>query len=1238
LSPTAAIAYQQKDDVLMDVSITAVKRLQVSLRKRVTWNYGSVVLFIALLCLLSPTQSYAQPEIGAEPGEAQSRALIPPNLKFEHLTTDHGLANNIVWGIVQDNRGFMWFSSLDGLNRYDGYNFKVYKHDPEDPNSLSDNLIRQIYSDRSGILWLTTFAGGLNKFDPETEEFVRYQHDPADPKSLSDNAVRAIYEDRAGDLWLGTLGGLNKFEPATGTFVHYRHDPADPASLADDQVFSIYEDQAGNLWVGTWNGGLDKFDRESESFTHFQHDPDDPNSLSHNSVTAIFQDKAAKLWIGTWGGGLNQFIPETMQFIRYQYDPGDPTSIGSDAVVAIYQDQSDLLWFGTLGGGLNLFDPPTATFIRYQHDEIDPYSLSHNDVTAIYEDAEGTLWLGTRTGGINKYYRRHFDTVQPDPFAASGIRATAGFAVYEDHEGLLWMGHESGLMMLDPKSGSYKNFQHDPNDPHSLSNSTVQAITEDRRGNLWVGTSSGLNKFDRETETFLYYLNDTADSNSLSADLVYAIAEDQAGMLWIGTFGGGLNRFDPETGKFKRYLHNPSDPTSLSANVVETVVEDHSGVIWVGTNGGLNKLNQETGEFTHFTNDPNDPQSLSDDSVLSLLVDDSGTLWVGTSGGLNRFDQKRQSFIRYTESDGLPSNRIDAIVEGEVAAKSEESSLWMTTNRGVTKFGQGSELFRNYDRSDGLEDNFALSLANSKSNSGEIFVGTASGFNVFVPAELQDNPYSPPIVITEIYLANRPIESSVDTDLPQSIMEIDQITLSHSEKVISLEFSGLSYQVPGKNRYRYMLEGFDEDWTEVGADRRFVTYTNLDPGDYTFRVLGSNNDGLWNEEGASITITITPPWWQTTWFRMAVFASLMGLMGLVLVGQGRRRRAREQELEALVTTRTQELAFAQAQIGTLFESSPLAIGTASLDGKILSGNAAMARMFGYSEDELIGANVTDFFQQAGQRKEIIKRLRSEKIVQTQGKQLKRKDGSLFYANISESILERENQEVILGVVDDITDQLAAEQALKEKDEAAAVAAERNRIANELHDSVTQSLYSASLIAEALPKVWTKHPQEARRSLEELRSLTQGAQAEMRTLLLELRPGELADRKLSELLRQLTDAMSARTDLPITVTVVGDCQLPTDVQIAYYRITQEALNNISKHARANRAWVNLRCGQDRVTLRVGDNGRGFDPAISQIHQLGLQIMRERAEAIGADLSITSQPGQGTEVKVVWQVAE
>ena len=427
--------------------------------------------------------------------------------------------------------------------------------------------------------------------------------------------------------------------------------------------------------------------------------------------------------------------------------------------------------------------------------------------------------------------------------------------------------------------------------------------------------------------------------------------------------------------------------------------------------------------------------------------------------------------------------------------------------------------------------------------------------------------------------------------------------------------------------------------TQGDSDPNRIVILTDDPSEYIFKVNGSNNDGVWNEEGTSIDITITQPWWQTWWFRGTLLLLASGLVLGVFIWQRRRRRTREQELEALVAARTQELKFAQAQIGTIFENSPLAIGTASLEGEILTANAAMSRIFGYPQDELIGVNVIDFFPDPEQRANLMKRLMTKEIIQIPMVQLRRKDGSLFYANLTESILARDDHDVLLGVVDDITTQVLAEQALRESEaleaKASAVAAERDRLARELHDSVTQSLYTSSLIAEALPKVWQTHPEEALISLDELRQLNLGALAEMRTLLLELRPDTLVDRPLGELLIQLAEAMSSRTNLPITTSMMGNCQLPLQAQVALYRIAQEALNNISKHARATRAWVNLRCSSELVTLRITDNGHGFDPSATGPHRLGLSIMRERVEDIGASLTIKSQPGQGTEILVEWQ---
>ena len=382
--------------------------------------------------------------------------------------------------------------------------------------------------------------------------------------------------------------------------------------------------------------------------------------------------------------------------------------------------------------------------------------------------------------------------------------------------------------------------------------------------------------------------------------------------------------------------------------------------------------------------------------------------------------------------------------------------------------------------------------------------------------------------------------------------------------------------------------------------------------------------------------TTNPPWWESNWFLGGLILIIIGGLIWIITSLPLRRRSREQELEALVAGGTQELAFAQAQINILFEDSPIAIGTASMEGVILTANDAMADIFGYPKEELLGTEIMAFFPDHELRRALIERLKVEKTIRALNLQLRRKDGSLFYANLTESILTREGKDVILGVVDDITTQVLAEQALKEKDEAAVIAAERERLARELHDSVTQSIFTSSMIAEALPDVWKTHPQEAMDSLKDLRQLNEGALAEMRSLLLELRPDEIADQPLDDLLYQLREAMSARSQLLITISISGEFRLEKPVQIAFYRIAQEALNNISKHSRAEQAWISLRCNPNGSSLHIRDNGVGFNPNSVHSTHLGLKIMRDRAESVGAQLSIASHPDQGTEVTVEWSV--
>jgi streptogramin lyase len=475
---------------------------------------------------------------------------------------------------------------------------------------------------------------------------------------------------------------------------------------------------------------------------------------------------------------------------------------------------------------------------------------------------------------------------------------------------------------VDPGSApaQFTHYRSDPSNPRSLSHNSVLSIVEDQLGMMWFGTlARGLDRFDHQTGQFIHYQNDPDDPQSLSHNIVRSLYVDSEETLWVGTFGGGLNRFDSQEEKFIRYQHDPDDPSTLSDNTVMAILEDNFRELWIGTLGGLNRFDRGTGEFVRYNHDPNDQNSLSHDNAVSLFEDQAGVLWIGTNGGgLNKFDRQNEQFIHYTEVNGLPSGTVMGITEDD------QGYLWLSTSQGLSKFDPHFETFRNYDTYDGLQGNQFNFNSLHKSGSGELFFGGVNGFNSFYPANIQNNAYVPPVVITDFQLANKPVDIGPDSVLQKSILETDKLALSYEDQVISFEFAALNYMSPEKNRYRYTLEGFDEEWTEVGSDRRFVTYTNLDPGEYVFRVIGSNNDGIWNEEGASINITIIPPWWDTAWFRGLALLLLVGLIFGTYRWRVRNVETRSQELEAQVVEKTYELNERVKELNCLYGISRLA--------------------------------------------------------------------------------------------------------------------------------------------------------------------------------------------------------------------------------------------------------------------------------------------------------------------------
>jgi len=867
--------------------------------------------FLAVLLAVSASA----PVVYAQQAQSPLSGGVNKYIKFDHLTTENGLSNDSVWGMAQDSDGFMWFGTFDGLNRYDGSSVKVFRHDPDDPQSLSGNAVRGMCIDHTGVLWIGTWGNGLNQFDRETEQFIRYRHDPDDPHSLSNDAIRAIYEDRAGTLWVCTMGGLNKFDRETKQFTRYRNESGNPDSLGNNIVWTVYEDPSGMLWIGT-EGGLDRFDPASVRFVHFRHNPDDSHSLSHNSVRSICMDQSGTLWIGTFGG-LNRFNQETEQFTRYKHEPTDSHSLTHDSVSLVYEDPTGILWIGTWGGGLNQFDRETETFTHYQSNAADSYSLNNDNVYLIYEDRAGISWIATDGGGVNILDRggKPFHHYRPIPDDPNSLSHNAVRALYEDRTGVLWIGTNSGgLNKLDRRTGQFTHYQHDTDDPNSLRSNSVWVIYEDRMGSLWLGGfGSGLNTLDQETEEFTHCRHDSTLPHSLSNNNVVAMYEDRAGILWIGTWGGGLNKFERETEQFISYQHNPAGPNTLSHNQVTTIYEDRAGVIWIGTMGGLNRFEPETGVFTRYLHDPANPNSLGNNSVISIHEDRGGRFWIGTiGGGLDKFDREHEQFIHYTIKDGLPGNTVFGILEEDVspdgAPNWEGGNLWLATTWGLSRFNPRKETFRNYDVSDGLQSNSFLPInAYHKSHRGELLFGGSNGFNAFYPDQIKDNPHIPPVVITDFQLANKPVPIGGDSVLQKSILETGHLTLSHLDRVFSFEFAALNYRASEKNRYRYKMEGFEKDWNEVDSARRFATYTNLDPGEYVFRVIGSNNDGIWNEQGAAVKITVLSPWWETIWFRASLLLSALGLIfgGLrwrvsIIVRQKRR-------LEIQVNERTHDL-------------------------------------------------------------------------------------------------------------------------------------------------------------------------------------------------------------------------------------------------------------------------------------------------------------------------------------------
>jgi signal transduction histidine kinase/ligand-binding sensor domain-containing protein len=1156
--------------------------------KRWVRLFGAFFLTLGLLSLQPPLSTNAQ--------------LQSP--RFQHLTTAQGLAHEMVLCVLQDRQGYLWIGTQRGLNRFDGYTFTLYRHSFNDPNSLSNDTIQALYEDARGWLWVGT-ASGLDHLDPERHQIFRH------PEVYE--SIEAFAEDAQGRLWIGTGGsGLFWFDPTDETFHSVNETLPAAEPLPDNVINALYASPTGVLWLGTDQHGLLALDT-TQTPMRWIHAQAMATSLPVRRVTSIAVANDGIIWVGGGEhherqGGLFQFDPLPGQILQI-VAPFANLHVTS---LLFHPDQS--LWVGT-DSGLYRFHPSSQQVETFLHDPLDPYSLSDNQITALLLDRSLNVWIATKSGGLDRYSPvsnrfPYYPSNLADP--QKHTYATVG-AVLKDRQGLVWVGfHDQGLAMLDRQQGSLTRFHHDPQDPHSLAHEHVTALYQDRRGALWIGTQGGLDRFDREAFRFEHIVPNPQHSNLSTPLSIKVLTEDLQGNLWAGLEDpGGLLRIDPDRTSIQRYGGDPQSQDGFPVTFgVRAIYPDQQGNLWLGTYNGLIWFNPQADLYRPFRHDPNNPNSLSHDFVWAIHESQAGILWVGTHAGLNRLsfpcgsiENCEPQFTVYSRDQGLPDDSVVSILEDY------EGHLWIATmGGGLAVYDPAQDRFQSYTERDGLQSNAFVIGAASRAEDGELFFGGLKGFNAFYPQNLVHNPIPPPIVLTAFR------EFDQLKEFPKDLNHIDEIRIPSRISFFAFEFAALDYSDPPRNQYAYKLEGFDQDWIACG-NRRYASYTNLPPGAYRFWVKGSNSDGVWNENGKSVRLIITPAWYQTGWFRLGVVLALVGIAGGYLY-------SRQKQVDNLRRS--------EARYRTLFENAP--IGVCEADFRqfpplAIQFNPRWVSLFACSGEP---QRRLDHYLPT----EMLARCRdslAQSATWTTETSGRRCDGEEFLLRFSASAVANADLSRCILVVEDIS----AEKARRSEEEA--IAEERRRIAREIHDGLAQDLAAIRLQVHRWQQWIESDPRRLWSELENLHTLLGEKIREVRRAIFALRPVALDELGFWKAFDRFLQDFDEQNQLHTFLSVQGDrTALEPCLEPLLFRILQEALHNVARHAQAQTVWVEIDFRQG-VLLRVRDDGVGFDPAIlgrleSEGH-LGLQQMRERVEALGGSLRITSQIGKGTQIEVL-----
>lgn len=812
----------------------------------------------------------------------------PNPLVFEHLTIDDGLSMNTVSSIIQDKQGYLWFATNDGLNRFDGYSFYVLKNQKNNPNSLSDNYVTDLALDNAGNIWIATNNGGVNKFDIKTEKITVFNSTPNKSNSLSSNSISKIYIDKVGRIWIATPGsGLNLLDERTNTVTIFKNDPNNPKSISSNYITTVYQDKEENLWIGT-DKGLNLFDEKSKSFS-LKTIPS-----NNNTISSIVEDKNGIIWVGT-RETLCKYDKKRESFFCYPIPVMDEVS---KTIYTACVSPSGLIWIGTTKGLLQ-FDPKTEQFTHYQKDKNTSSGLNSDFIREIFFDYTGTMWLGTLDGGINKFdpMSNRFLTTTSTPNNQYSSNNSV-VAIAEDLTKTLWISKLDELRQYKSKNSPPIIFHPNPKISPELVGKRIRSFFANSAGLLWIGTDKGLSAYDTKLEKFI---TDTLNlPPTLQTLRITSIYQDSKEKLWIGSQNTGVYLFDPKSLSLSIYEKESKEVKNrLSSNRILSICEDKAGNIWIATITGLCRYDPILNSISKiYLSDLENPNSLISDQINTIFSDKDGQLWLGTSFGLNKFDPQKETFSTPLDNSKLPNNHIYGILQDN------QDFLWLSTNKGLVKYDPKNNQFWAYDVSDGLQSNEFNYGAYFKSSSGEMFFGGVNGFNRFYPEEIKNNSFIPNIVVTDFKVLDENAKIiSNKKFLPSSY----QLDLNYNENYLLFEFAALNFTHPEKNNYLYKLEGLENQWSAYNNKQRFAKYSRLAPGDYTFQVIGSNNDGLWNQNGVAIKIHISPPFWQTNgaylFYLVFSISSIYGIhrYNLNLV------ETRNKQLEKKVEERTSEI-------------------------------------------------------------------------------------------------------------------------------------------------------------------------------------------------------------------------------------------------------------------------------------------------------------------------------------------